>query len=31
MQQNTIESDLQSYLHSTGDQYAEEKEVIGII
>ncbi|PYG49205.1 biofilm development protein YmgB/AriR [Pantoea sp. AG1095] len=31
MQQNTIESDLQSYLHSTGDQYAQEKEVIGII
>lgn len=31
MQQNTIESDLQTYLQSTGDQYSQEKEVIGII
>lgn len=31
MQQNTIKSDLQTYLQSTGDQYAQEKEVIGII
>lgn len=31
MQQNTIESELQTYLQSTGDQYAQEKEVIGII
>lgn len=31
MQQNTSESDLQSYLQSTGDLYAQEKEVIGII
>ncbi|WP_277976068.1 biofilm development regulator YmgB/AriR family protein [Pantoea endophytica] len=31
MQQNTIESELQNYLQSTGDQYAQEKEVIGII
>lgn len=31
MQQNTIESELQTYLQSTGDQYAQEKEAIGII
>ncbi|MBB3306824.1 MULTISPECIES: biofilm development regulator YmgB/AriR family protein [unclassified Enterobacter] len=31
MQQNTIELDFQTYLQSTGDQYAQEKEVIGII
>lgn len=31
MQQNTSELDLQSYLQSTGDLYAQEKEVIGII
>lgn len=31
MQQNTIDSELQTYLQSTGDQYAQEKEVIGII
>lgn len=31
MQQNTIESDLHTYLQSTGDQYSQEKEVIGII
>ncbi len=31
MQQNITESDLQSYLESTGDQFTSEKEVIGII
>ncbi|WP_061718948.1 biofilm development regulator YmgB/AriR family protein [Pantoea trifolii] len=31
MQHNTIELDFQTYLQSTGDQYAQEKEVIGII
>ncbi|MFJ5159995.1 biofilm/acid-resistance regulator YmgB/AriR [Pantoea sp. NPDC088449] len=31
MQQNTTESDLQSFLHSTGDQFDEEKQVIGAI